>query len=185
MRSLSLEFPDDPCCREHPYQYFFGSSLLVAPVVEPGQEIWDVYLPEGQWHDFWTGEVIGGSQTVAYSVPKDRIPVFVRQGAILPLNLDSSMTLGSDVGNDVASYRTLCFRIYPEDDAIYNWYDVASQEVHQLRYIFDDDNGQLFVELPPMSHRLILKLYVREVARVLPNDESTEKRSEGSRNSFI
>ncbi len=171
MRSLPLEFPNDAHCLEHPYQYLFGLSLLVAPVVEPGREIWDVYLPEGQWHDFWTGETYEGCQTVAYSVPKDRIPVFARQGAIIPLNLDSSVTLGSVVGNDVTSYRHLCFRIYPLGDVVYNWYDVASQEVYKLRCTLDESKGELVVVLPSMSYRLILKLYVQEVAHVLLNDE--------------
>jgi alpha-glucosidase (family GH31 glycosyl hydrolase) len=171
MRSLLLEYPEDALCKEYPYQYLFGSSLLVAPVVEPGREMWDVYLPEGQWHDFWTGEEYSGYQTIACSVPKDRIPVYVRQGAILPLNLDSSVTLGSDVGNDVASYRTLCFRIYPRGDVIYNWYDVTSQEVHQLRCTLDEGKGKLMVIVPLMSHRLLLTLYVREVVQVLLNDE--------------
>jgi alpha-glucosidase (family GH31 glycosyl hydrolase) len=171
MRSLSLDFPDDARCREYPYQYTFGSSLLVAPVVEPGRELWDVYLPEGQWFDFWIGEEIEGGKTIAYTVPKDRIPVFVRQGAIVPLNLDSSVTLGSDVGNDVDAYRCLCFKIYPMGVVTYDWYDVTSQEMHRLRCTLDEDTGKLFVDLPPILHQLILKLCIRDVDRVLLNDE--------------
>ena len=171
MRALSLEFPDDARCREYPYQYLFGSSLLVAPVVEPGRELWDVYLPEGQWFDFWTGEKIGGGQTITYAVPKDRIPVFVRQGAIVPLNLDSSVTLGSDVGNDVDSYRSLCFKIYPIGVVTYDWYDVTSQEMRRLCCTLDEDTGKLLVDIPPILHQLILKLCIRDVDRVLLNDE--------------
>jgi alpha-glucosidase (family GH31 glycosyl hydrolase) len=59
-----------------PYQYLFGRDLLVSPVVEPNAETWEVYLPDGEWIDFWTKEVTAGQQTVA--TPLDRIPVFMR-----------------------------------------------------------------------------------------------------------
>lgn len=64
-----------------PYDYFFGRSLFVSPVVEPGADSWPVALPPGEWRDFWTGERFTGGQTVTVSTPIDRIPVFVRDGA--------------------------------------------------------------------------------------------------------
>jgi alpha-glucosidase (family GH31 glycosyl hydrolase) len=91
----------------------FGSALLVAPVVEEGMSQWPVYLPAGDWYDFWTDEHYSGGQVINYSVPKERIPVFVRGGTILPLNLDDSFSLGCDVGNDVDQFINLSFKIYP------------------------------------------------------------------------
>ncbi|WP_420627995.1 TIM-barrel domain-containing protein [Candidatus Leptofilum sp.] len=114
MRALSLAFPTDAQCHQFPYQYLFGSALLVAPVVEEGVSQWPVYLPAGDWYDFWMGEDYAGDQTLDYTVPKERIPVFVRGGTILPLNLDDSFALGGDVGNIVDQCHNLCFRIYPD-----------------------------------------------------------------------
>lgn len=70
-----------------PYHYFFGRDLLVCPVVEPGAESWPVALPQGDWIDFWTGERLTGPRTIEVAAPLDRIPVFVRAGAALPLAL--------------------------------------------------------------------------------------------------
>jgi len=61
-----------------------GESLLIAPVTaeEPKRA---VYLPEGDWFDFWTGDLHPGKKRLDISVPLDRIPVFVKSGTLLPL----------------------------------------------------------------------------------------------------
>ena len=50
-----------------------------------GRSTWPVYLPEGEWFDLWTHERFAGNQTMEVSVPLDRIPVFVRAGAVIPV----------------------------------------------------------------------------------------------------
>ena len=45
MRPLFLHYPDDPKAYEQYYEYMFGDDLLVAPVLEPGVDTWEVYLP--------------------------------------------------------------------------------------------------------------------------------------------
>jgi alpha-glucosidase (family GH31 glycosyl hydrolase) len=66
------------------YDYFFGRDLLVCPVVEEGAQTWQIALPPGAWRDFWTNTTYAGDQVVTLDAPLDRIPVFVRAGAILP-----------------------------------------------------------------------------------------------------
>ncbi|MBL8157144.1 MAG: glycoside hydrolase family 31 [Anaerolineae bacterium] len=73
MRALRLWYP-----QASDYQYFFGRDLLVCPVVEPGRESWECYLPPGEWRDFWTGVVLMGDQVVTVDAPLVRIPVFSR-----------------------------------------------------------------------------------------------------------
>lgn len=68
-----------------PYQYFFGRDLLISPVVEEGATTWPVYLPQGEWCDFWTGRHYPGGKTHQVAVPLDTIPVFVRAGAEIPM----------------------------------------------------------------------------------------------------
>lgn len=80
MRALAFEWPDDSEVWRYPYQYLLGDELLVAPVVQPGATSWPVYLPAGDWTDFWTGRESQGSQVVVCDSPIEGIPVFLRQG---------------------------------------------------------------------------------------------------------
>ncbi|MEO8286151.1 MAG: TIM-barrel domain-containing protein [Chloroflexota bacterium] len=78
MRALSIEYPDDAAVYDYPYQYHLGDSLLVAPVTTEGATHQTVYLPAGEWLDFWTKQSYSGPAVVNYAVPKDVIPVFAR-----------------------------------------------------------------------------------------------------------
>jgi alpha-glucosidase len=85
MRPLVLEFPDDPHTFNLSDQYLLGADLLVAPVYQRGAVRRMVYLPAGGWIDYWTGKIHPGGQYLVAEAPLERIPLFVRQGAILPL----------------------------------------------------------------------------------------------------
>jgi alpha-glucosidase len=84
MRALLLDYPDDPDAVGQNNEFLFGDDLLVSPVVKDGRAHWRVYLPKGVWYDFWTGRRYAGPAGVEVGAPLDRIPVFVRRGAILP-----------------------------------------------------------------------------------------------------
>jgi len=85
MRPLVLNYPDDPAVWELGSQYLWGDDLLVAPVTRQGATAWPVYLPAGVWYDFWTQQRYDGPTGVMVEAPIDRLPLFVRGGAILPL----------------------------------------------------------------------------------------------------
>lgn len=86
MRPLFLEFPDDPAAWSVDDAYLFGRDLLVAPVLTAGATTWTTYLPAGAvWTDAWTGETYEGGATVTVDAPLDRIPLFQRDGARLPV----------------------------------------------------------------------------------------------------
>jgi alpha-D-xyloside xylohydrolase len=92
MRSLVLMHQDDRNAREAGDEYYFGPDLLVAPVLNPvNQRV--VYLPEGNWIDYWTGRCFTGRQTIVVDASLDQIPLFVREGAILPKIPEDVMTL--------------------------------------------------------------------------------------------
>ncbi len=92
MRSLVLMDQDDAAAREAETEYYFGPDILVAPVLGPVTQR-AVYLPEGDWIDYWSGKQLPGRQTVLADAPLDRIPLFVRSGAIVPKIPDEVMTL--------------------------------------------------------------------------------------------
>jgi hypothetical protein len=102
MRALLLDHPDDPVAWPITDQYRFGRSLLIAPVVEEGATTRTLYLPAGAWIDFWTGERYDGARWITVDAPWDRIPVFVTAGAVIPLRLGESGTLGDDTGNGLS-----------------------------------------------------------------------------------
>jgi len=68
-------------------QYMMGDCLLVAPML-PGQTSRHVVLPQGDWADFDTGELLEGGRVVEVEAPLERIPLFVRAGGIIPLSCE-------------------------------------------------------------------------------------------------
>jgi len=61
-----------------------GESLLVAPVVGNALER-EVYLPEGEWYSYWSGQRHDGKQSIKVAAPLEQIPIFVKSGTLLPL----------------------------------------------------------------------------------------------------
>ncbi|WP_214325542.1 glycoside hydrolase family 31 protein [Nonomuraea sediminis] len=75
MRGLFFDHPGDARGWEFPLQYKLGDALLVAPVTSPDISEMSVYLPEGDWVDVWTGEVLHGAREVVLPTPIDHPPV--------------------------------------------------------------------------------------------------------------
>ncbi len=100
MRHLYLEYPQDPKAISQELEYFLGDSMLVAPIVTLGTRERPVYLPQGQWVDFWNGQEFEGGRDLTTPAPLDTIPVFIKAGAILPTLLQPLQTLGTNGSAD-------------------------------------------------------------------------------------
>ena len=86
MRPVWYEFPDDRLTYLMNDVYMVGSDLLVAPIVKEGMRNRDVYLPAGAaWINWWTGERLEGGKQYRVDAPLDRLPFFVRAGAVIPV----------------------------------------------------------------------------------------------------
>ena len=85
MRPMVLHDPDDVQGWQMGTQYYWGDDLLVAPVTRQGARHWPVYLPAGTWFDWWTHDRYEGPAYIEVEAPLDRIPLFVRGGAVIPL----------------------------------------------------------------------------------------------------
>ncbi|NUO98601.1 MAG: alpha-xylosidase [Nonomuraea sp.] len=106
MRAMCVDFPDDPVAWQADLQYLLGRDLLVAPMTAPEGER-QVYLPRGQWVDYWTGDLLEGSRYVRVRKPLEQIPLFVRYGALIPftapgdtVDVPSEITLVAFGGGD-------------------------------------------------------------------------------------
>ena len=85
LRPLLYHFPNDPQTYTLSDQVMLGSSLLAAPVYRPGVECRVVYLPEGRWYDWWSGEVFDGPTHILADAPLERMPLYVRAGSVIPM----------------------------------------------------------------------------------------------------
>jgi alpha-glucosidase (family GH31 glycosyl hydrolase) len=124
MRALWLHYPDDPVAVSRADEYLWGRDVLVAPVVEQAATSRRIYLPRGDWYDFWTNQRIEGGRETTRDVDLATLPLYVRAGAILPLGpvkqhvtekVDEPLSLTIYPGSDGS------FRLYEDDGASFNY----------------------------------------------------------------
>ena len=84
-RPLVFGYQYDPVAAELDDQYLLGPDLLVAPVIAAGATARHVYLPAGRWYDWHTGEPHDGGRFLLVPTPRDRIPLYARGGAVIPM----------------------------------------------------------------------------------------------------
>ena len=85
MRGLVMDFPNDQKVKGIADQYMFGPSLLINPVTQFKATERSLYLPGGfGWYDLYTGKYFRGGTTIEAKAPLERMPVFVKAGAIIP-----------------------------------------------------------------------------------------------------
>ena len=137
MKPLVFAFPEDEPVLDCKDQYLFGDRLMVCPVTTPmyyeagSLELFDipktrkVYLPAGErWYDFWTEESYDGGQWIDAKAPLERIPLFVREGSILPMYRENSIPKCTDemklLDNECMEYR-----VFEGNDAEFFLYEDA------------------------------------------------------------
>ncbi len=85
LRPLLYHFPNDPKTFTLSDQVMLGSSLLAAPIYRPGVECRAVYLPEGRWYDWWSGEAVDGPTHILADAPLEQMPLYVKAGSVIPM----------------------------------------------------------------------------------------------------
>lgn len=119
VRALVLEYPDDPVSygQEVKYEYLLGKNLLVAPVFKSEDKRDSIYLPEGDWIDYWDGTVFQGKTTLMnYHAPLDKLPLFVKAGSILPMYQE--MKYDWERPTD-----SLTLKVYPKGTTAFEMYE--------------------------------------------------------------
>jgi alpha-glucosidase len=119
MRHTVLEYPDDPRSATAEYQYLLGEDLLVAPVIEPGATTRKLYLPRGEWLNYWTGERYTGAGDATVPAPIDQIPLLVRAGSVIPFKPEDEVASLHWSDPNLLS-GSLVWKIYPpaSDDKV-------------------------------------------------------------------
>jgi alpha-glucosidase/alpha-D-xyloside xylohydrolase len=126
MRALWLHYPDDHAAVARDDEYLWGRDLLVAPVLAKGATERRLYLPRGQWFDWWTGAQVDGGRAIARPVDLATLPLYVRAGAIIPLDPVRQFTAQA-----VSEPTEL--RIYPGANGDYTLYDDDGQSLDYLK----------------------------------------------------
>jgi alpha-D-xyloside xylohydrolase len=117
MRGLPMDFSNDKNVLIINDEYLFGRSLLINPVYNYHQRTRKVYLPKGQgWYDLYSGKFFNGGQSIKADAPYDRIPVFVKEGSIIPVGPELQYTSQKPAD-------TITLFVYTGKNASFNWYE--------------------------------------------------------------
>ena len=104
-RPLVYDYPRDRTTYHVDDEYLFGPDLLVAPMFQP-RGTRDVYLPVGDWYDYWTDDRIAGGRFIEVAAELDTLPLFVRAGTVLPMGPPLQYS-------DQQAWDPLVFHLYP------------------------------------------------------------------------
>ena len=118
IRPLVLLDPADPNTFTVNHSYRFGNEFLVAPMPTPNATTRNLYLPQGDWIDFWNHSSHPGGQTLTWTnADQSQLPLFVRAGAVIPMLPADVRTLcdANYVNNPAVTTRgdDLLFQVYP------------------------------------------------------------------------
>jgi alpha-D-xyloside xylohydrolase len=148
-RAMVLEFQDDPTTCHLDLQYLFGDSFLVAPVVRRDHRC-RVYLPAGDWLDYWTKETVNGPCWLDLEVPLDTLPLWVRAGAIITMGPEMAHT-------EEKPLNPLTLELYrPEGEVSTVIHDGDRPDI-PVRYVRHAD--RLTVEVGPCPGTIEIVLY--------------------------
>lgn len=137
MRGLVMDFANDKNVLAINDQYLFGPSLLVNPVYNYRQRNKKLYLPDANgWYDLYTGRFFKGGQIINAGAPYNRIPVFVKEGSIIPFGPALQYTLqkpADTIHLFVYTGKDASFNLYEDEDTNYN-YEKGKVSLIPLRY---------------------------------------------------
>lgn len=119
IRGLVLEYPNDPITwgEKYKYEYLLGKDLLVAPVYKSENIRDSIYFPAGTWVDYWDGTDYKGETTLmGYNAPLDKLPIFIRSGAIIPMYQQMMYDWERPTDN-------LTLEVFPSGNSTYEMYE--------------------------------------------------------------
>jgi alpha-D-xyloside xylohydrolase len=162
-------WPGDPGALEKDQQYMFGPCLMVAPVVHRSGKK-SVYLPEGAWIDYWTGERLNGPRNLHLQVPLETLPLYVREGAIIPC-MHPAMRIPQ------GRIDPLILDIYP---SAFSSYSIREEEGNTNIRVAGSADGTSVQWNGPVKRRFIIRVHVQDGAGKRIIERETDVRESGS-----
>jgi alpha-glucosidase (family GH31 glycosyl hydrolase) len=129
MSPLVMDFPDDENTYALTRQYMFGPSMMVCPVTTKGALSQTVYFPGGEWFDYETGERISGRQYKSFLTPLEVLPIYVRAGAILPMQQPMQWV-------DQYPIDVMTLDVYPSEKSSYELYEDDGGTMNYAKGLF-------------------------------------------------
>jgi alpha-D-xyloside xylohydrolase len=144
MRAMVMDFGGDKNTRNIGDQYMFGPSLLVAPVYKYKARSREVYFPSScGWYDFYTGIYILGGHKLQVDAPFNQIPLFVREGSIIPFGPGIQYT-DEKPADPITLYvytgRSCAFTLYEDEGINYNY---EKGDCSTIKFSYDESTGEL------------------------------------------
>jgi alpha-glucosidase/alpha-D-xyloside xylohydrolase len=183
MRALWLHYPGDAEAVKLGSEYLWGRDLLVAPVVEKGAKSRRVYLPAGTWLDWWTGEKFAGPRWIDRAVDLATLPLYVRAGAIVPLDPVRQFTAQAVTEPTILRVHPGAngsFTLYDDDGQSLGYRDGFDPKTVWVRFRWDDASRRLTIELDERMKQWPggVRVFAVEVAGGEVKSKSVEFRGE-------
>lgn len=174
MRTLYMHHPNDDKTYTIEDQYYLGEEMIVAPILTESNER-QVYLPAGNWIDFWEQKQIEGGQYFNWEVPLNRIPLFVKEGSIIPLELNNEMEIGGLFSQDQKNDLLLSFRLFEGNSSQLKFFRKDSINVKKIV-----NDGSISVNIDNVLEDFGLLVDGITAKEVLINGKRLEKISDKS-----
>lgn len=161
MRALWMHYPTDTTAAGISDQFLWGKNIMVAPVYQKQATMRKVYLPQGNWYDWWTDAVVRGGQYIDRKVDLATMPLYIRAGSIIPMD-----TIRQYVDEPTKSVLTI--RVYTGENGSFTLYedDGISQAYlkgisNETKFSWNENAKQLTIE--PISSKQSIKQQARKI----------------------
>ena len=165
MRPLVLEYEGDENVKNRNDEFMLGDRMLIAPVVEQGAREKLVYLPEGVWYDYWTGEKKEGKNFFVRTAPLDLCPIYVKEGAVIP-----KYPVRTHVGEDKDAL--LILEAYPGEGTYWHYQDNGEDFAYRKgafnEYQIRSKDGRVEVEKIHEGYRPYVRMEVKTRKMIWP-----------------
>lgn len=167
MRPLFMDFPTDKKVENISDQFMFGPAFMVCPVYSYEARNRNVYFPaDSNWYDFYTGNYITGGKQVNVDAPYERIPLYIREGSIIPVGPEIQYT-GEKPADKIVLYvyrgKDGSFTLYEDEDNNYNY---ESGKYSNIAFTYNDANGTLTIDERKGQFEGMLKSRTFEIVTV-------------------
>lgn len=178
MRPLVLNYENDPHVYNMNDEYMVGEDILTAPVVQEGQTKRAVYLPEGEWIDFWNGVEYAGRNTILVDAPIDKLPLFIKKNTILPWGKEVSHI--SDEPDESMTFRVFGKKgkyVHYQDNGTDFKYQKGEYNLYKVKV---NKDGSVKVKLEkhgfgPVYRRITVQLPNKKIEFKYKNGEYVRK----------